>query len=194
MKLYYSPMTCSLAGHIALEEAGVDFERELVNLSTKPTAAGLPLASVSIKGHVPVLQLDDGDVLTENVAILDWIATRFPKLGVSGDLGRTRLIEALAYISTELHPAFKALLHARDDQETVGAKGAIRLHLEFMSECLKGEYLFGEEPSVADCYLFVVLLWAERFNIDVPARLFSFREQMKFRSAVRAVLIIEGLL
>lgn len=193
MKLFYSPMACSLADHIALEEAGVEFERERVDLATKRTAAGQPLTDITMKGYVPVLQLDDGEILTENVAILDWIAARFPELGVRGELGRTRLIEALTYISTELHHGFKDLMHLRDDHEIADAKVAIRKRLDFMSESFKGDHLFGDHPSVADFYLFVMLLWAERFVVDVPRRLAVFREQIRSRYAVQAALSAEGL-
>ncbi|MER8704400.1 glutathione S-transferase N-terminal domain-containing protein [Mesorhizobium sp. M0323] len=84
MKLYYSPLACSLADHIALEEAGVSFERESVNLKTKRTGSGDDFTTVTRKGYVPALVLDSGETLTENIAVLDWIASQYPPLAVAG--------------------------------------------------------------------------------------------------------------
>lgn len=193
MKLFYCPFACSLADHIALEEAGIDFEREPVDLKTKITATGRNYNELTSKGYVPALQLDDGEILTENVAILDWIASRYPKLGVRGELGRTRLLEALAYISTELHRSLRPLWHSGTDQEMADARVSIEARLEFLSKSFLGDYLFGETLSVADCYLFVMLLWAERFDLDVPEPLVAFRERMRARPAVRVALAVEGL-
>lgn len=105
MKLYYSPGACSLADHIALREAGLPFELEKVDLRTKRTESGADYTAVSPKGYVPALTLDGGETLTENIAVLDWIAQAGGN-APSGPLGRTRLLEALAYISTEVHKSF----------------------------------------------------------------------------------------
>ncbi|MBY5779382.1 glutathione S-transferase N-terminal domain-containing protein [Rhizobium leguminosarum] len=194
MKIYYFPMACSLADHIALQEAGVEFESERVDLGTKLTASGRNFREINAKGYVPALELDNGEVLTENIAILDWIASQFPKLGLPGEMGRTRLIEALTYISTELHRSFKPMWSSGSEQEMAEARAAILMRLEFLSEKFRGDYMFGENPSVADFYLFVMLLWAERYMLDVPKQLAIFRERMKSRAAVRVVMALEGLI
>jgi len=111
MKLYYSPLACSLADHIALREAGFAFDLERVDLKTRRTETGRDFHEVSAKGYVPVLVLGDGEIITENVAVLDWIATAAPALAVDGPLGRTRMLEALTYITTEIHRAFKPMWH-----------------------------------------------------------------------------------
>ncbi len=103
MKLYFTPGACSLADHIALNEAGLVFDRIRVDLATKRTEDGGDYSEVNPKGYVPALVLDDGQLFTENVAILNWVVDRAPKLAPSGELGRTRLIEMLAFIATELH-------------------------------------------------------------------------------------------
>ncbi|QRM45790.1 glutathione binding-like protein [Rhizobium sp. BG4] len=193
MKLFYCPLACSLADHIALEEAGVDYERERVDLSTKITATGRNYNELTSKGYVPALQLDNGEILTENVAILDWIASRHPKLGVRGELGRTRLLEALAYISTELHRSLRPLWHSSSNQEMAEARAAIQTRLQFLSDSLAGDYLFGENLTAADCYLFVMLLWAERFDLETPKPLVALRERMRARPAVRVAMAVEGL-
>ena len=106
MKLYLAPGACSLADHIALHEAGLEFDRIRVDLRTKRTEDGGDFNEVNPKGYVPALVLDDGQLLTENVAILCWVAERAPKLAPGGELGRIRLIEMLAFIATELHKPF----------------------------------------------------------------------------------------
>lgn len=125
MKLYYTPLACSLADHIALNEAGAAFERESVDLVTKKTASGGDFRAVTPKGYVPALVLDDGEVITENIAILDWLAGEFPVLGQPGRLGRTRVLEALTFISTEIHRAFKPMWHAGSETQKARARATI---------------------------------------------------------------------
>jgi glutathione S-transferase len=194
MKLYYSPLACSLADHIALLEAGATFERESVDIKTKRTASGADFNDVTPKGYVPALVLDDGEVLTENIAILDWLATKYPTLGVSGDLGRTRLLEALAFISTEVHRAFKPMWHTGNDIQKVQTRGTISRLLDNLAESQTGDFLFGATPSVADFYLFVMLLWAERFDVRTPEAFVALRRRMLRRLAVQDAMREEGLL
>ena len=103
MKLYYSPGACSLADHIALNEAGLAFEQEKVDLRAKKTESGADFFAINPKGYVPALVLDGGELLTENIAILEWVSQQAGALVPGGALGRTRLLETLAYISTEVH-------------------------------------------------------------------------------------------
>src|SRR5688572_27861000 len=117
MKLFYSPAACSLADHIALEDAGVAFELERVDLKSKITESGADFTAINPKGYVPALVLDSGETLTENLAVLDWIATQHPSLGLDGPLGRTRLLEALAYIATEVHKSFKPFFAKGSEDE-----------------------------------------------------------------------------
>lgn len=194
MKLYYSPLACSLADHIALQESGQSFERERVDLSTKRTQSGEDYGLITSKGYVPALVLETGETITENVAILDWIASQSPHLGLPGQLGRTRVLEALTYISTEVHRSFVPLWHAKDAQEKASASSTITHKLSFFSDVLRSDYLFGENPSVADFYLFVMLLWAERFEVQVPSALTELRERIRARTAVKAAMTAEGLL
>ncbi|TPK87288.1 glutathione S-transferase [Mesorhizobium sp. B2-4-13] len=193
MKLYYSPLACSLADHIALEEAGAAFERETVNLKTKRTGSGDDFTTVTRKGYVPALVLDSGETLTENVAVLDWIAAQYPALGVEGPMGRTRVLEALTYVSTEIHRSFKPMWHQGSDAEMAKARTTIAAQLDLFANGLKTDYLFGEKPSVADFYLFVMLLWAARFQVPVPAPLEALRARIAARPAVRITMKREGL-
>ena len=117
MKLYLAPGSCSLADHIALHEAGLEFDRIQVDLRTKRTGSGDDFNATNPKGYVPALVLDDGQLLTENVAILYWVAEQAPKLAPAGERGRLRLIEMLAFIATELHKPFIRVIFPTGDAE-----------------------------------------------------------------------------
>jgi glutathione S-transferase len=192
MKLYYAPGACSLADHIALHEAGHAFEIERVDIRTHMTEHGIDFRTVSAKGYVPALVLPDGQLLTENIAVLDYLASLYPQLAPAGPLGRSRLIEALSFISTELHRAFKPMWHGGSERERAHATETVKRHLRLMCDPMKGPFLFGKEPTVADFYLFVMLVWAERFNIEVPQQMVELKRQMLERPAVRAALQAEA--
>ena len=193
MKLYLAPGACSLADHIALHEAGLEFDRIRVDLPKKRTEDGGDFNEVNPKGYVPALVLDDGQLLTENVAILCWVAERAPQLAPGGDLGRIRLIEMLAFIATELHKPFVRAFFPTSDAEKKVAQDAIRRRLGFLAERLRGDYLFGRECSVADAYLYVMLRWARMQGLEIPEPLPAFVERMEARPAVRRALQHEGL-
>lgn len=194
MKLYYSPWACSLASHIALEEVGANYESERVDLRTKLTASGREFGQISAKAYVPVLILENGEMLTENVAILDWLAAQFPQLAVMGPMGRTRVLEALTYISTEVHRAFKPMWHGGDEAETARARQTVTRLLRYLADTKAGDYLFGDRPAVADFYLFVMLLWATRFEVSIPPALDAWKARMAARPAVQRAMREEGLL
>ena len=146
MKLYYSPLACSLADHIALLEAGAPFEGERVDARTKQTASGGVFNKVTRKGYVPALVLDNGEILTENIAVLDWLASEYPTLGVPGKFGRTRLLEALAFISTEIHRSFKPMWHAGNEDQKEQARATISRLLDDLTNGLEGDYLLARSP------------------------------------------------
>jgi glutathione S-transferase len=193
MKPYYTPGACSLADHIALREAGIAFDSERVDLKTKTTASGADFTAINAKGYIPTLVLDDGAVLTENIAVLDYIAGKAPALGLDGPLGRTRLLEALAYISTELHKSFKPFVRGASDADKAEAGAQITRRMTYLADRLGGAYLFGDQPSAADCYLFVMLRWADRFGVAIPAPLVALRDRFAARPAAQAALAAEGL-
>ncbi len=194
MKLYYSPGACSLADHIALHEAGLSFEHEKVDLKAKRTESGADYLTVNPKGYVPALTLDSGESVTENIAILDWIAHQDTALKPAGAMGHTHLLEALAYISTEIHKSFKPFFSGASDEEKSKASDMIVKRLGYLADTMQGEYLFGETVSVADCYLFVMLLWAAKNKIGVPSPLDAFHDRMKARPAVQEAMAHEGLI
>ena len=193
MKLYLAPGSCSLADHIALHEAGLEFDRIRVDLRTRRTENGDDFDAVNPKGYVPALVLDDGQLLTENVAILYWVAERAPQLAPAGEQGRIRLIEMLAFIATELHKPFVRVIFPTSDAEKEVARKMIAKRFDFLAERLAGPYLFGSECSVADAYLYVMLRWARMTRQDVPEPLPAFAERMEARPAVQLALRHEGL-
>jgi glutathione S-transferase len=193
MKLYLAPSACSLADHIALHEAGLTFDRVRVDLRAKQTEDGGDFTEVNPKGYVPALVLDDGQLLTENVAILYWAAERAPELAPAGELGRTRLIEMLAFIATELHKPFIRSFFPASEAEKQAAEEVIGGRLGFLAERLRGEYLFGSRFSAADAYLYVMLRWARMQKLDLPEPLAAFADRVEARPAVQLALQHEGL-
>ena len=195
MKLYYAPGACSLADHIALIEADLKADLVRVDLKGHKLDDGGSLYDVTPKGYVPILELDDGARLTENVAILAYIADRYPALAPPGELGRYRLLEMLAYIATEVHKAFHPLFHADDGEAArTRARETIAKRLAFLAGELQGPYLFAEKATVADAYLFVMLTWAMKHKIAIPQPLKAFLQHMRARPTVVAALKREGLI
>ncbi|GGE07580.1 glutathione S-transferase [Polymorphobacter glacialis] len=193
MKLYFSPGACSLAAHVALHEAGAAFDSESVDLKAKRTASGADFNAITAEGYVPVLILDNGELLTENVAVLDYLASQYPQLGLEGPLGRTRLLEALAFISSEIHKSFKPFFGGGGDSEKADAGAYVTKRMTYFAERVTSDYLFGDAPSVADFYLLVTMLWAERLGIVIPGALVGVLARLKARPAVLATLKAEGL-
>jgi glutathione S-transferase len=186
MKLYYS--ACSLADYIALREAGLDFEIEAVDIYTKRTETGADFHAVNPKGYVPALVLDDGQTITENIAVLDWIAEQNPALRPEGALSRTRVLEMLTFISTEIHRAFKPLWHDGEGPGKQKAPDTVASLLRLAATQMRGDYLFGDKLGVADCYLFVMIRWAARFDVAVPETLLRLRHRMEKRPSVQAAM------
>jgi len=172
MKLYYLPAACSLAANIALREASLKFELVKVDRQTKRAADGLDFKEVNPKGYVPALTLDSGETLTENVAVLQYIADRNPAAKLAppaGTMERYRLVEWLAFINSEIHKSFGPLFRkdAPDDTKNY-ARQNIATRAGWLNSNLGARsFLMGEQFTVADAYLFVVLSWGARAGIDL---------------------------
>jgi glutathione S-transferase len=192
MKLYYAPGACSLATRISLHEAGLAADYERVDLKTKVTERGDDFAAINPAGSVPMLVLDDGAAIVENCAVLDLLADREPRLAPYGPLARTRLIEMLSYLSTELHIAFKPFWHGASGLEAAAAGEAVARRLEFLENRMLGRYLFGDRFTVADAYLFVMLRWAKAFALPLSPRLLGYFERVSERAAVRRAMAEEA--
>ncbi|MCO6523804.1 MAG: glutathione transferase GstA [Candidatus Schmidhempelia sp.] len=166
MKLYYTPKACSLAIHIALCEANVNYSLEAVNLSNKITASGKDFYDINPKGQVPALMLDDNKtVLTEVAAILQYIADLVPstKLIVPiGEIERYKIIAWINFVATELHKNFMPLFKPSSAQEKIKASEQLNTKFAYLEAHLeKHSYLQNNHFTIADCYLFVILNWRE---------------------------------
>src|SRR5262249_51524182 len=163
-KLYYLPGACSLAAHIALYESGAVFETASVDRKNRTTSDGLKFEQVNSKGYVPVLRLDDGQILTENVAVLTYIADHSPgaRLAPEGSsLERYRLLESLAFINSEIHKGYSPLFNPAAGEETKQfVRNALAKRLDWLNGAIGSQnFLLAEHFTVADAYLFTVLRW-----------------------------------
>jgi glutathione S-transferase len=193
MKLYSAPGFSSLADHIAMFEAGLAFDVVKVDIATKQIEGGGRYTDLNPKGYVPALVLDDGEVLTENVAILAWVADRAPQLAPQGHLGRYRLLEMLSFIATEIHKRFPTYLSLPEDvREPIGQE--ILHWFRFAAGRLEREYLFGQTFTVADPYLFQLARGAAELGFALPKPLSDYIARIEQRPAVQAALRREGLI
>jgi glutathione S-transferase len=199
MKLYFSPGTCSLSPHIALREAGLDFELVRVDIRQRRLADDSDFTAINRKGYVPVLELDNGLRLTEGPAIVQYIADRKPASGLAprpDTIERYQLQEWLGFINSELHKGFSPLFRpdTPDDYKQVvrenlaGRLGYIADHLASRN-CL-----MGDQFTVADGYLFTVLGWGRWVGIDIARwpSLLAFQQRVGERQSVRDALAAEA--
>lgn len=198
MKLYYSPGACSQAPHILLHEIGLHHEAARVDLKAKKLEDGSDYRLVNAKGAVPALQLDSGEILTENAVILQYLGDRasWPEvLPPLGDFRRYRVLELVNFITTELHKRFGFLFNPKATEETRQLVIAdLRTKLDYIDSQLgEGPFLMGDSLTLPDPYLFVITGWAEKMlgGLGPWPRLAAFREQMLQRPSVRAVLRFE---
>ena len=200
MKLFYSPGACSLSPHILLREAGLSFTPVRVDLKTHKTEDGADFYAISAKGYVPALQLDDGSMLTEGVAIDLWIADQVPAAGLAPREGmdRYRMIELLTFIATELHKNMGGLfVPGLPDATREMITQRLTARLGLIEQQLTGRtWLTGEQFTVADAYLFTVAGWAKwvKFDLSPWPQLGAYLARVAARPAVQAALKAEGLI
>jgi len=201
MKLYFSPGACSLSPHIVLREAGLDYTLERVDIPKRQTATGADFSAINPKGYVPALQLNDGTVLTEGPAIVQFIADLAPDRQLApshGTLERYQMIEWLNFIATELHKGFSPLFRPTSTEDM---KQAARTHLAnrlgWVAQRLEGsDYLLGTQFTAADAYLFTVLGWAGVVAVDLSPWpvLVAYQQRVASRPAVQQAMREEGLI
>jgi glutathione S-transferase len=204
MKLYYAAGTCSLSPHIVAVEAGIALELERVNIAKTPhmTGSGVDFTQINPNGYVPALELDDGSVLTEGVAIVQYLADLNPASGLmppAGTIERVRVSSWLTFVATELHKMFSPWLfhpeYGTQAQEVARAK--LRDRLTFVDKQLAagGPLLMGERFTAADAYLFTIASWSRIAKVDVSGlpHLQSFMELVGKRPGVRQAMQAEGL-
>ena len=201
MKLYYSPGACSLSPHIVLRESGLPFELVPADLKSHQLKDGSDYYGVSPKGYVPLLELDNGERLSEGPAIVQYVADQVPakKLApANGTMARYRQQEWLNFITSELHKGIGSLFNPALPEDYKPAVKELALgRLKWVNEQLEGkQYLMGESFSVADAYLFTVANWTKFVDIDISglANLGAFMGRMAARPAVQEALKAEGLL
>ncbi len=201
MKLHYFPVACSLAVHIALREAGLAFELSKVDLFAHRLEGGAPLSDVNPKNYVPALETDDGAVLTEAAAILQWVAEQAPDrqlLPAAGTMELQRAREWLNFIATELHKGFSPWLWHKETEKATRAQVIDKLNTRFalVERQLSGRrYLLGDSFGVVDAYLFTILNWADVLHVDIKAypAIRAYLGRVAARPAVRDALVAEGL-
>ena len=201
MKLYYSPGACSLSPHIALKEAGMNFEAVLVTMKTHTLADGSDFYKISPLGYVPLLELDDGTRLTEGPAIVQYIADQVPTKNLApanGTVARAQMQSWLNFIGTELHKSFAPLFKPGYPEELKpGVRAHIVARMTWVDSQLAGkDFLMGSAYNVADGYLFTVAGWTKFVGIDISAlaNLGAFVARVAARPAVVAAMTDEGLI
>jgi glutathione S-transferase len=200
MKLYYSPGACSLAPHIVIREAGIDatLDKIAFGRDARTTAEGKDFYKINPQGAVPTLELDNGQALTENAVILQYLAEQAPRANLAPTDGMPlwRLRETLNFIATELHKGFSPFFHKPAPEVREGLVKNILSRLKLLSGKLGDKpYLMGNQFSVADAYAFVMLRWAKNFEINLSAfpNLAAFYDRVRTRPAVQRTLAEEGL-
>jgi len=201
MKLYYSPGACSLSPHIVARELGIAVELKKVNTKDKTFEGGGDYWKVNARGYVPALELDNGQVLTEGPAIVQYLADQKPDAGLApknGTFERYRLQEWLNFLTSEVHKQFSPLFkpNTPDDYKPI-AKQNIATRFDWLDKQLEGkDYLMGKQFTVADAYLFVLLNWTRPTQIDLSKwpNLGAYQKRVAARPKVKEALQAEGLL
>ena len=201
MKLYYSPGACSLSPHIVAQEAGIPLELVKVDTKSKTIREDGDFWHVNPKGYVPALELDDGEVLTEGPAIVQYLADLRPGAALvpaNGTLQRVRVQEMLNYITSELHKTYSPLFNPELNAVTREERLAyLKKRYGYLEKHLEGrEYLVGDRFTVADAYLFVVTRWANAVKLDLSGfpNLRAFQERVRSRKGVQRAMQEEGLI
>jgi glutathione S-transferase len=199
MKLYYSPGSCALAPHIVIREAELDVALDKVTFGEeRTTEKGLDFFGINPQGSVPALELDDGSVLTENAAVLQYLAAQSgdAHLAPQSGMAHWRLLETLNFIATELHKGFSPLFHkpSPDLREVLVRQLQTRLTL-LQAKLGDQVFLLGDRFTIADAYAFVVLRWARSFRLDLTGvpKLTAYFGRLLTRPAVQRALLEEGL-
>ncbi|WP_437964323.1 glutathione transferase GstA [Sorangium sp. So ce260] len=200
MKLYFTPGACSLSPHVVAREVGIELTLDKVDLASKKTSSGRDFSAINPKGYIPALELDDGEVLTEGPAIVQYLADQKPEAKLvppPGTMARYRVQEMLGYINSELHKNYSPLFNPKTSPEQRQEREEyLRKRYGVIEAALaKGPYLFGEQFTVADAYLFTVTNWSNFVKLDLSAfpNLLAYQRRVAARPAVQGAMRAEGL-
>jgi glutathione S-transferase len=200
MRLYFAPGACSLSPHIVSRELGLSLDLKKVSTKDKTMEGGGDYRQINAKGYVPALELDNGQVLTEGPAIVQYLADQKPEAGLApkaGSFERYKLQEWLNFITSEIHKQFSPLFRpTTPDEYKKIAKENLATRFEWLDKQLAGkEYLMGKSFSVADAYLYTVLRWTKPMQIEVSKwpNVAAYMERVGARPKVKDALKAEGL-
>lgn len=191
MDFYHAPTSCSQATHIMLEELGDPYDAHVVDLRTGLLADGRPFSAVHAKGYVPALRLPDGQLLTESVAVLDWLTLRAGRLSADG-FDRTRHLQWLAFLSTELHKPFVSWFTDEDPIRRAALEEILSRRLFWTASQLQGPWLISNAFTGADAFLYVIQRWSMMIGLELPESLAAHARRTEARASVARVLKVEG--
>ena len=202
MKLYYSPGACSLAAHIILNEINVDFDLERVDLKNHRTEKGADYYEINPKGYVPALEINPGLILTENVAILPFLAQHDPKQDLipPSGMGLAKVLEWLGYLNSELHDAYAVFFTQKPQGEAkVAAYAEVDRLLSYIDKTIgesDNDYLVDDNFGPADAYLFVLTNWSNHIEHDLTPyqNIIHIRNKVAERQSVQIAMRDEGLI
>ncbi|OGT38457.1 MAG: glutathione transferase GstA [Gammaproteobacteria bacterium RIFCSPHIGHO2_12_FULL_37_14] len=200
MKLYYSKGACSLAVRIVVNELGIACEYESVDLKSKKTETGKNFLDINLKGAVPTIQTDEGEILTENAVIQQYLADKYQSatlLAPVNDFRRYRILEWLNYISVDLHKTVGALFNEKLTQEMkdIIFLPTIKTRINYVEHQLTGQYLMGNDFTLPDAYLYVILNWMIYFKFDLAEwpNVQKYFIRLKARPSIQKSLQEEGM-
>jgi glutathione S-transferase len=201
VKLYYLPSACSMSPHIVANELGLSIELVKIDPKTKRTQHGEDFFAINPKGYVPALQLDDGSVLTEGTAIVQYLSDLKPDAQLApanGSMARYRLQEMLGYINSEIHKTYTPLFDSAtsDDLRTERKAYLCKRYAVIEAALARTPFLLGQQFTIADAYLFVVTRWSEFVKLDLSPfpNLLAFQARIASRPAVQSAMSREQLI
>ena len=191
MDFFYTPGTCSQAAHILLREAGLAFRAHKVDIFSGKVDDGSNYRAINPNGYVPAIALDDRTLLTENVALLDWIDSQRREAAPSAPMERYRHLQMLAFLSTEVHKPFVRLFFTESDDEKAYLRQVLAQRLAWIGSFMQGPYILGERFAASDAFAYVMLRWAAMVELEAPEGLNALARLIEARDSVRTVLAAE---
>jgi glutathione S-transferase len=191
MDFFYTPGTCSQAAHILLREAGLGFRAHKVDIFSGKVDDGSDYRAINPNGYVPAIALDDGTLLTENVALLDWIEAQRAEAVSPRPMERYRHLQMLAFLSTEVHKPFVRLFFTESEDEQAYLRKILTQRFVWIGSVMQGPYILGARFSPSDAFAYVMTRWAAMVELELPEGLKRLASLVEARDSVRKVLAAE---